>query len=82
MLAPNAPYDVISSDQVEGTKVYNAQGDKLGSMLTYDTSRDGYVVPLDKAVLERAPHYAESDAPAYTDEYDRKVHDYYGTSWY
>ena len=118
MLAPNTHYNVISSDQVEGTSVYNAQGDKLGSidnlmidklsgqvryavlecggflgmgtdryplpwsMLKYDTSRDGYVVPLDKATLERAPHYAESDAPAYTDEYGRKVYDYYGKSWY
>jgi sporulation protein YlmC with PRC-barrel domain len=25
-------HDVISSDTVEGTKVYNAQGDKLGSI--------------------------------------------------
>jgi sporulation protein YlmC with PRC-barrel domain len=107
-------HDVISSDKVEGTKVYNAAGDKLGSiddlmidkhsgqvryavlefggflgmntdryplpwnMLKYDTVQEGYVVPLDKAKLEGAPRYNESDRPAYTDEYGRRVNSYYG----
>ena len=80
-------HNVISSDKVEGTSVYNEAGDKLGSidelmidkvsgkvhyavlefggflgmntdrypipwgMLKYDTSKEGYVVPLDKANL-------------------------------
>jgi hypothetical protein len=51
------------------------------SLLKYDTVRDGYVVPLDKNTLERAPRYPEDDAPAYTEDYGRKVHDYYGTHW-
>ncbi len=81
---------VISSDKVEGTTVYNAAGDKLGTIddlmidkmsgqvryavmefggflgmgtdrypipwaaLKYDTGKDGYVVPLDKATLDGA----------------------------
>ena len=47
-------------------------------MLRYDTEKDGYVVPIDKAQLEQAPRYARDDAPQYTDDYGRKVHDYYG----
>src|SRR5580765_2957200 len=81
----------ISSTKVSGTAVYNANGDKLGSiddliidkvsgqvryaalefggflglgtdryplpwsMLKYDTGFDGYVVPLHKEQLEKAP---------------------------
>lgn len=52
------------------------------SMLKYDTTQDGYLVPLDKATLEKAPRYPATDAPEYTDEYGRKVYDYYGTAWY
>ena len=106
--------DVISSDKVEGTNVYNLAGDKLGSVdnlminkhtgqvlyavlefggflgigtdryplpwnvLKYDTVKDGYVVPLDKAKLEKAPRYSENDLPAYTPEYGKKVDSYYG----
>lgn len=109
--------DVISSSRVEGSLVYNADGDKLGSIndlmidkrsgqiryavlefggflgmgtdryplpwgtLKYDTRMDGYVVPLDKAMLERAPRYAATDAPRYDDSYGRKVYDYYGMPW-
>jgi sporulation protein YlmC with PRC-barrel domain len=108
---------VISSDKVEGTAVYNPDGDKLGSiddlmidkrsgqvryaalefggflgmgtdryplpwsMLKYDTGLDGYVVPLQKEQLDKAPKYGESEAPEYTDEYGRKVYDYYGVAW-
>ena len=106
--------DIISSDKVEGTTVYNPSGDKLGTvddlmidklsgqipyavlefggflgmgtdryplpwnMLKYDTTMDGYVVPLDKDRLEKAPRYPENDTPAYTDDYGRKVYGYYG----
>ena len=108
---------VISSDKVEGTAVYNPDGDKLGSiddlvidkrtgqvryaalefggflgmgtdryplpwsMLKYDTGLDGYVVPLQKEQLDQAPKYEQSATPEYTDEYGRKVYDYYGVSW-
>ena len=111
------PSDVISSDKVEGTSVYNEAGDKLGSIddlmidkrsgqvryavlefggflgmgtdryplpwnaLKYDTSREGYVVPLDKARLEGAPRYPNDEPPLYTDEYGRRVNNYYGVDW-
>lgn len=105
---------VISSDRVEGTKVYNVAGDKLGSiddlvidkvsghvryavmefggflgmgtdrypipwnLLKYDTSMEGYVVPLDKERLADAPKYTTDKAPAYTPEYGTKVDEFYG----
>jgi sporulation protein YlmC with PRC-barrel domain len=110
-------HQVISSDRVEGTSVYNANGDKLGSiddlmidkysgnvryavmefggflgmgtdryplpwsMLKYDTALEGYVVPVNKSQLEKAPRYASTETPEYSDEYGRKVHDYYGVNW-
>ena len=105
----------ISSSKVAGTAVYNANGDKLGSiddviidivsgqvryaalefggflgvgtdryplpwsMLKYDTGLDGYVVPLKKEQLEKAPRYTHM--PEYNDDYGRKVYDYYGVRW-
>ena len=107
---------VISSEKVEGTAVYNPDGEKLGSiddliidkrsglvryaalefggflgmgkerypvpwsMLTYDTVRDGYVIPLQKAQLEQAPRY-DDQSPDYTDDYGRRVYEHYGVSW-
>lgn len=112
-----ASNDLISSDKVEGTAVYNLAGDKLGSvddliidkltgqvryavlefggflgmgadrypmpwsMLKYDSAKEGYVVPLDKARIESAPHFPDSDMPAYTQDYGRKVHGYYGVDF-
>ena len=108
---------VISSADVEGTKVYNRQGEALGSIddlvidklsgrvryaalefggflgmgtdrypvpwstLTYDTGKDGFVVDIDKSTLENAPRYAEDARPEYTEEYGRKVYDFYGETW-
>lgn len=48
------------------------------NMLKYDTDKDGYVVPLDKDKLERAPRYAQDDVPSYTSDYSRQVNGYYG----
>ena len=108
--------DVISSDKVEGTSVYNDAGDKLGSiddlmidkrtgqvryavmkfggflgvdtdrhpipwMLQYDTQKDGYIVPLDKAKLEKAPKYQYEKVPAYDTTYGKRVNGYYGVDW-
>lgn len=106
--------NVISSDRVEGTTVYNAAGDKLGtiddlmidklsgqvryavmefggflgmgkdrypipwSMLKYDTAQDGYVVPLQKEMLEGAPKYDETKTPDYDDRYTATINKYYG----
>ena len=109
--------DVISSEKVEGTTVYNTAGDKLGSvddlmidkvsgqiryavlefggflgmgtdryplpwnMLKYDTAKEGYVVPLDKDKLDKAPRYAETEVPEYTTDYGKRVYNYYGADW-
>lgn len=110
----NTMGNVISSDKVEGTSVYNAAGNKLGSvddlmidkisgqvryavmefggflgidtdryplpwkMLKYDTDLGGYVVPIDKATLEKAPKYPSDRIPAYDVEYGRRLNGYYG----
>jgi sporulation protein YlmC with PRC-barrel domain len=107
----------IAASKVEGTAVYNAQGDKLGSIddlvidkvsgkvryaalefggflglgtdrypvpwseLHYDAGKDGFVVNLDKHKLEGAPRYPKLAEPEYTDEYNRRVYDYYGSTW-
>lgn len=116
-LSTHTPSDVISSDKVEGTSVYNDAGEKLGSiddlmidkrsgqvryavmkfggflgidtdrhpipwnMLKYDTDKEGYVVPLDKARLEKAPKYQYQDVPAYDASYGQRINGYYGVDW-
>jgi sporulation protein YlmC with PRC-barrel domain len=105
---------LIASDRVEGTPVYNRQGEKLGrisnfmvdkasgqvryavlsfggflgmghdhyplpwSMLNYDTGQGGYVVELDRKVLDEAPHHTADDRPDYDEGYGRNVYQYYG----
>ena len=118
MTSPDhSAHDVISSDRVEGTDVYNTAGEKLGSiddlmidkrsgqvryavmqfggflgidtdrhpvpwnMLKYDTDKGGYVVPLDKARLEKAPKYQHEDVPVYDSVYGQRVNGYYGVDW-
>ena len=51
------------------------------SKLSYSTEHDGDVVPLTEAQLEGAPRYRADERPDYSDEYGRKVYDYYGTPW-
>jgi sporulation protein YlmC with PRC-barrel domain len=106
--------DLIASDRVEGTTVYNRAGEKLGrisnfmvdkrsgqvryaalsfggflgmgnehyplpwSMLDYDVDKGGYVVDLDKTVLDDAPRYAADGRPSYDENYGRSVYQYYG----
>lgn len=108
---------LIASNKVEGTTVYNAQREKLGSIynfmvekssgkveyavlqfgglfglgsdyyplpwdvLTYDTDQGGYVVNLDKSVLEKAPRYASDSEPAFDRSYGREVYSYYGVNY-
>ena len=107
----------ISSSKVAGTAVYNANGDKLGSIddlivdklsgqvhyavlefggflgvgadrypipwstLKYDTGLEGYVVPLRKEQLEKAPRYAQTSVPEYTDDYRRRIYEHYNVPW-
>ncbi len=107
---------LIAADKVNGTDVYNLQGDKLGevedimldkisgqvayavlsfggflglghkhyplpwSTLTYDTRKGGYVVNIDKKLLESAPSIDRDDDDfAWTADYGRGVDRYYGT---
>lgn len=104
---------LIASDKVEGTAVYNRAGEHLGTiqnfmvekrsgkaqyavlrfggflglgsdyyplpweLLTYDTAQGGYVVNIDKALLDKAPHYSPESSPAYNDAYGREVYGYW-----
>lgn len=61
-----------------GTDRYPLPWDQL----KYDTAKDGYVVNIDKAQLERAPRYTTDEAPNYNDAYGRKVYEYYGSTWW
>lgn len=108
---------LIASNKVDGTAVYNAQSEKLGSIynfmvdkrsgkveyavlqfggllgigsdyyplpwdvLTYDTDQGGYVVNLDKSMLEKAPRYASDAEPAFDRDYGREVYGYYGVTY-
>jgi hypothetical protein len=105
--------NVISSEKVEGSTVYNVVGDKLGSIddlmidkvsgqvqyavlefggflgmgsdrypipwkvLKYSTDKGGYVVPLDKARLDKAPKYRDEEMPVYDPEYGNRIDRYY-----
>lgn len=47
--------------------------------LTYDESRGGYVVNIDRSRLEGAPVYSAADPDRWSDPaYGRQVDDYYG----
>lgn len=47
-------------------------------VLKYDTNLNGYVVNLDKRVLEQAPMYGSDERIDLADEaYGKKIHDYY-----
>ena len=48
---------------------------------TYDTDQGGYVVDLDKEVLEKAPHYRSGGEPTFDRDYGREVSDYYGVTY-
>ncbi|MCG2842574.1 PRC-barrel domain-containing protein [Sandaracinobacter sp. RS1-74] len=50
-------------------------------VLNYDTDQGGYVVNLDKTVLEKAPRYAASDEPIFDRDYGREVYGYYGVTY-
>jgi sporulation protein YlmC with PRC-barrel domain len=108
---------LIASNKVEGTAVYNREGEKLGSIynfmvdkragkveyavlqfgglfgigsdyyplpwdvLSYDTGQGGYVVTLDKAMLEKAPRYTTDAQPIFDRNYGREVYGYYGVDY-
>ena len=113
-VATKETVDLISADKVEGTAVYNRDGDKLGSIdgvmidklsgrviyavmsfggflgigdrhhplpwsvLTYDPAQGGYIVDLDRDVLEGAPAYGADETPDWADPtWGRSLHEYY-----
>jgi sporulation protein YlmC with PRC-barrel domain len=114
----NTSGNLIAAEKVEGTNVYNLQGDKLGtvddimidkisgkaiyavmsfggflgigekshplpwSTLKYDESKGGYVVNLDKTMLQKAPTYDRASDFAWTPDYGRSVDKYYGAPTY
>jgi hypothetical protein len=39
--------------------------------------KGGYVVPLDKARLDKAPRFAEDKAPIFDSEYGTRINSYY-----
>jgi PRC-barrel domain len=111
----NETTDLIASNKVEGTVVYNRQGEKLGevynfmvgkrsgevayaimsfggflgigqkyhplpwNVLTYDTSKKGYVIDADKERLMGAPSYQAGEEPFARLEYGRQVRDYWSS---
>lgn len=50
--------------------------------LKYEPDMGGYVVSLSREQLEKAPRYERETTPVYTDEYGRRVHDYYGVPYF
>lgn len=50
-------------------------------VLRYDESQGGYLVGLDKAVLDKAPRYASGSEPAFDRTYGRDVYDYYNVPY-
>jgi hypothetical protein len=47
------------------------------NVLTYDTNQGGYVVDLDKRVLQEGPSYRSGDEPRYDRAYSKEVYGYY-----
>ena len=52
------------------------------STLKYDTTLDGYVVPVDRRTLEAAPSYSSENRPDFNEDFGRKVYGHYGATWY
>jgi hypothetical protein len=86
--------DDIMIDKISGRAIYAVMsfggflgmGEKFHPLpwatLKYDAQMGGYVVNLDKKVLEDAPYYDSGSEFAWTSDYGRKVDSYYGTPSY
>ena len=46
--------------------------------LSYDVDAGGYLVDIDRATLEKAPHYAPADRPDFDRIYSTQIGSYYG----
>jgi hypothetical protein len=49
------------------------------NQLRYSRNLGGYVVDLDRSILEKAPRYAQAEDRAFDSSYGREINDYYGT---
>ena len=47
--------------------------------LTYSSESDGYVLGIDKAMLEGSPSFRPDDAPVFDEAYGERISTYYGT---
>jgi hypothetical protein len=86
--------DDIMIDKVSGKAIYAVMsfGGFLGigekyhplpwSTLTYDETKGGYVVDLDKKMLEEAPTYSMDEDFRWTPDYGRQVDRYYNAPTY
>lgn len=50
-------------------------------VLTYDTRQGGYVVDLDKSLLEKAPRFQAENLPVFDRQYGRDTYGYYGVNY-
>jgi sporulation protein YlmC with PRC-barrel domain len=111
---PRSRRRLISADRVQGTPVFDHEGEKIGhvedvmldketgkvayaimshggilgageryhpipwSILRYDVQKQGYIVPMDKADLERAPTLDQTEIYG-DDAWQQVVHNHYGT---
>ena len=86
--------DDIMIDKASGRAIYAVMsfggflgmGEKFHPLpwatLKYDAQKGGYVVNLDKKVLEGAPSYDRGSQFAWTPDYGRKADSYYKTPSY
>jgi len=86
--------DDIMIDKASGRAIYAVMsfggflgmGEKFHPLpwatLKYDEQKGGYLVNLDKKVLEAAPNYDRGSQFAWTPDYGRKVDSYYNTTSY
>ena len=107
---------LISSAKVQGTAVYDHDGERLGSiesvmidklgghvdyavlsfgglfgigadrfplpwsLLAYDSRLQGYVVDVDRSMLDKAPRFT-ADEPRFDREYEDRLQGYYGITF-
>jgi uncharacterized protein YrrD len=86
--------DDIMIDKVSGRAIYAVMsfggflgmGEKFHPLpwatLKYDAQKGGYVVNLDKQILEGAPYYDRGSEFTWTRDYGREVDSYYKTTSY
>ena len=49
--------------------------------LSYDTDQHGYIVDIDKEVLEEAPRYSAGEEPSFDRAYREQVYAHYGLAY-